>query len=318
MIDFDEKEISAFENLFPGILAFHCDFHREQSWTRWTPKPDHGVSIYADELKCRLRHLAHAVNEKELWSKLAAFYNWEKYTGKLKNWFSKTCFPKIKRWCIFHRPTDLILTNTLNGTEGLNKELKSNYLENDTKCALTEMFKVAIQDFLRKLYDRYVELNIKYTEKHKKYETALQPFLKNNRPRTIIDHLLDRMGKVESDRINSVEIVGGNVFHVASSDLSSTHRLKYRVDFGDENRFFSCICNDYRRNRMLCQHFFTLTDSSLSNFYSVSNPYLEHPNLNLDSTLFERKTNETTMVHNTERKYGSHKEQTSPKLLEND
>ena len=66
MIDFDEKEISAFENLFPGILAFHCDFHREQSWTRWTPKPDHGVSIYADELKCRLRRLAHAVNEKEL------------------------------------------------------------------------------------------------------------------------------------------------------------------------------------------------------------------------------------------------------------
>ena len=69
---------------------------------------------------------------------------------------------------------------------------------------------------------------------------------------------------------------------------------------------------------MLFQHFFTLSDSSKSNFHSVSNSYLEHPNLNLDSILFERKTNETTMVHNTERKYGSHKEQTSPKLLEND
>ena len=63
------------------------------------------------------------------------------------------------------------------------------------------------------------------------------------------------MSKVESDGINSVEIVGGNVFNVTSSDLSSTHRLKYRVDFGDENRFCRCTCNDYRRNRMLCKHF---------------------------------------------------------------
>ena len=73
----------------------------------------------------------------------------------------------------------LILTNTNNGTERLNKELKSNYLENHRKCTLTEMLKVVIQEFLPKLYDRCVELNIKYTEKHKKYETALPPFLEN-------------------------------------------------------------------------------------------------------------------------------------------
>ena len=71
------------------------------------------------------------------------------------------------------------------------------------------MLKVVIQEFLPKLYDRYVELNIKYTEKHKRYETAIPPFLKN-RPRKITDHLLDWMGKLESDGINSVEIVGVN------------------------------------------------------------------------------------------------------------
>ena len=231
--DFDEKEISASENVFSGILVFLCDFHREQSWTRWMSKAVHGVSLYTDEVKCRLRRIAHAVNEEELRSSLVAFYNWEKYTGKLENWFSKTWFREIKRWCVFYRPIDLILTNTHNGTERLNKELKSNDLENYRKCTLTEILKVVIQEFLPKLYDRYVELNIKYTEKHKKYETAPPPFLKN-RPRKIIDHLLDRMCKVESDGINSVEIVGGNVFNVTSSDLSSTHRLKYRVDFGDE------------------------------------------------------------------------------------
>ena len=79
-VDFDEKEISALENFFPGILIFLCDFNREQPWTRWTSKAVHGVSIYADELKCRLRRIAHAVNEEELRSGLEALYNWEKYT----------------------------------------------------------------------------------------------------------------------------------------------------------------------------------------------------------------------------------------------
>ena len=317
MVDFDKKEISALENVFPGILVFLCDFHREKSLTRWTSKADHGVSIYADEVKCRLRRIAHAVNKEELRSAREAFYNWEKYTERLKNWLSKTWFPEIKRWCVFYRPTDLILTNTNNGTERLNKELKSNDLENYRKCKLSEMLKIIIQEFLPKLYDGYVEINVKYIEKHKKYETALPPLLKN-RPRKIIDYLLDRMGKVESDGINSVEIVGENVFHVTSSDLSSTHRLKYRVDFGDKDRFCSCTCNEYLRNRMLCKHFFTVIDNSESNFYNISKLFLEHPYINLDSALYERKTNKTTIVSNTETKHGNHKEESPPKLLEND
>ena len=179
------------------------------------------------------------------------------------------------------------------------------------------MLKIVIQEFLPKLYDRYVEINVKYKEKHKKYETVLPPFLKN-RPRKIIDQLLDRMGKVESDGINYVEIVGENIFNATSSDLSSTHRLKCRVDFGDKDQFCSCTCNGYRRNRMLCKHFFTVIDSSRSNFHNISKLFLEHPYINLDSALFERKTNEKTIVSNTETKFGNHKEESSPKLLEND
>ena len=60
-----EKEIGALENVFPGTLVFLCDFHREQSWTRWTSKADYGVSIYTHEVKCTLLHIAHAVNEEE-------------------------------------------------------------------------------------------------------------------------------------------------------------------------------------------------------------------------------------------------------------
>ena len=149
MVDFDEKEISALENVFPGILICLCDFYQEQSWTRWTSKADHGVSIYVAEVKCRVRRIAHAVNEEELRIALAAFYDWRKYTGKLENWLSKTWFPGIKRWCVLYRPINLILTNTNNGTERLNKELKLKDLENYRKCTLTEMVKVVIQSYTK-------------------------------------------------------------------------------------------------------------------------------------------------------------------------
>ena len=69
---------------------------------------------------------------------------------------------------------------------------------------------------------------------------------------------------------------------------------------------------------MLCKHFFTVIDSSKSNFYNISKLFLEHQYLNLDSTLFESRSNETTIVSNTETKYGSHKEESSLKLQEND
>ena len=33
MVDFDEKEINALEELFPDIEVFIYSFHREQAWT---------------------------------------------------------------------------------------------------------------------------------------------------------------------------------------------------------------------------------------------------------------------------------------------
>ena len=46
-------------------------------------KADHGISIYADEVKFRLRRIANSLNEEELRTVLAAFYNWKKHTGRL-------------------------------------------------------------------------------------------------------------------------------------------------------------------------------------------------------------------------------------------
>ena len=76
---------------------------------------------------------------------------------------------------------------------------------------------------LKSFYQSYtidmLNLMLNIQRNTKKYETALPS-------KKIIDYLPERMDKVEIDRINSVEIVGDNVFNATSSDLSSTHRLK--------------------------------------------------------------------------------------------
>ena len=74
-----------------------------------------------------------------------------------------------KKIVCFYRPIHLILINTNNGTE-----LKLNDPENYRKCKFTEMLKAVIQEFLPKLYNRYVELNVKYVEKPIRYETTDQ------------------------------------------------------------------------------------------------------------------------------------------------
>ena len=35
MVDYDSAEITALEEVFPGIEVFLCDFHREQAWSRY-------------------------------------------------------------------------------------------------------------------------------------------------------------------------------------------------------------------------------------------------------------------------------------------
>ena len=57
--------------------------HSFFSEIRWMSKADHGISIYADEVKFRLRRIANSLNEEELRTVLAAFYNWKKHTGRL-------------------------------------------------------------------------------------------------------------------------------------------------------------------------------------------------------------------------------------------
>ena len=110
MIDFDTGEILSLESVFPSIQVFLCDFHREQSWTRWVNFQKHGVSNIAADVLCRFRRIANAFSTEEFNLALESLRNWEQY-HKVKEYFEKTWEPEIERWCILFRPNDLFRCN---------------------------------------------------------------------------------------------------------------------------------------------------------------------------------------------------------------
>ena len=101
------------------------------------------------------------------------------YYGKLKNWFTRTWLPHIKRCCLEYRPDDLILCSTNNGTERLNEDLKYGELDGYKNCSLSELLSVLIDSFLPKRYNKYVELNVRYGDGCKKYSPGIPHFLRN-------------------------------------------------------------------------------------------------------------------------------------------
>ncbi|XP_065645230.1 uncharacterized protein LOC136075723 [Hydra vulgaris] len=57
--DYSNEEINSLESVFPGCKVFICDFHREQAWERWLSKTTNGCSMIKDDIKVRLRDIAH-------------------------------------------------------------------------------------------------------------------------------------------------------------------------------------------------------------------------------------------------------------------
>ena len=72
-----------------------------------------------------------------------------------------------------------MLTNTNNGTERLNRGLKTEELVAYQKRSVSKMLKVVIESLLPSFYHRYVELNIPYSDEYKKYQRSLPTYLKN-------------------------------------------------------------------------------------------------------------------------------------------
>ena len=284
-VDFDEREITALEVIFCDIKVFLCDFHREQAWHRWILKTDNGVSNLCEIIKIGLRRIAHSSTPKDCQSAISDFMKLDHFNGKLRNWFTKTWLPQVKRWSTAFRPADLILCNTNNGTERLNEDLKYDELDGYKNCSLSELLSVLIHSFLPKHYQKYVEMNVRYSGCFKKYSVGVPSYLQN-RPKKIVDHLLQKKERVTQAMIDSVRIINEKTFNITGEEDGTNVEKEYQVFMGDDKNFCHCTCKDYRRHRMLCKHFFAIFASRKAKFDDLTSLFRNHPLLVLDESIY--------------------------------
>ena len=278
MIDFDTGEILSLESVFPSIQVFLCDFHREQSWSRWVNLRKHGVFMIGDDIKARFRRIANAISMPEYEHALEDLRSWENYPGAVENYFENHWYPHHKRWCLVFRPNDLFRCNTNNGTERLNESLKYEELRKDDykNCSLSDLMGLLIEVFLPKLYKKYVKLNVECSEFHKPYSSEIPKYLWN-RPKPFVDHLLKKLGLVTPVMKSSVQVVTDSprrIFNVQSIGAQDCQRHVHQVDFGDETFMCSCDCEDFRRLRLPCKHMLAVVESDIDISFSDLSPVL--------------------------------------------
>ena len=61
----------------------------------------------------------------------------------------------------------------------------------------------------------------------------------------------------------------------------------YNVSFGDNETLYSCSCQDFRRTRLLCKHFFAIIKSGRKQFSDLTKLFPNHRFTNLDRGLFK-------------------------------
>ena len=134
-----------------------------------------------------------------------------------------------------------MMCNTNNETERLNKDLKYDELVGYTNWTLSELVQVLIENFIPKLYEKYIELSVKYTSGFWKCQQEIPQYWRN-RPKWYVLDLLEKQSRVTTYMIDSVKNIGNNKFHVSSEQNESlSQEIKYQVYFGDESNY--CYCS---------------------------------------------------------------------------
>ena len=91
-----------------------------------------------------------------------------------------------------------MMVNTNNGTEGLNENLKYGELVEYKNCTFSDLLNVVIDRFIRKLYERYIELNVRYTSSYKRYNRNIASYM-HDRPKWIVDDMIDKLAKIQEE-----------------------------------------------------------------------------------------------------------------------
>ena len=154
MIDFDEREIKAIEEIFPDSETYICDFHREQAWERWLSVSKHGVSGLKDDVLLHLRSIANASSEEEVQLAKQTLQT-QDYHPNITNWLERQWYPHQERSIKAYRSNLFNVVNTINGLECQHKEFKYGYLAEFSDHTLMGLIRCLVERFCPTQYDKY-------------------------------------------------------------------------------------------------------------------------------------------------------------------
>ncbi|XP_062587621.1 uncharacterized protein LOC134249268 [Saccostrea cucullata] len=259
MTDFCEREIVAIEETFSDSFVFLCDFHREQSWTRWVSKTDNGVVGSKEKVLSMLRRCAHSCSEEQFENALASLTNSVEWTGnaRFRNWFNKTWLSEKKRWVWAYRYGKGLLVNTNNGLERQNKIFKYKFLEQRKDNHLSGMISSLITEYLPAMMLKYTRDNVLASERvGRSYIAEIPDFLKN-RPASFIKHCMTKIDLAETVEETDIMQMSANCFKIKSLS-DSRKKVEYDVLLDNGHGMPSCGCHAWTWTLLPCKHIFAV------------------------------------------------------------
>ena len=195
-----------------------------------------------------------------------------------------------------YRTIHLGSPSTTNGIESLHKALKYSYLKLQGDGSVTVLVETLVRDFIPDIVLEYKRLNYMSTSQYKLYRPEI-PDILHNRPKHVVMTLYKNMISAGYSKPTDVNVITDQLFEVKSE----SENIWYEVFLGDEieKRVPSCECKAFRKNGLLCKHFFAVFQQTDKAWENVIDSYKNSPYLTLDQALLSNEI----MDHNVEIKY---------------
>ena len=129
-----------------------------------------------------------------------------------------------------------MMVYTNNGTERLNEDLKYDELVEYKNCTLSDLLNVVIDRFIPKLYEKYVELNVRYTSSYKGYNRNIPSYM-HDRQKWIVDDMVEKLAKIQ-EKVKYAQIIKIQINIQNNSDITSAgSKDKCQVDICQTSMF---------------------------------------------------------------------------------
>jgi len=297
-VDFSKEQIEAIELLFPGCTVLVSEKSREQTWKIWLNNPVNLSNLCGDkdETYEHLVNLAMSYTEENLNQAAQELENSDvwKLSDSLRDWFSSNWLTEAKRWVVGYRQDDFVSTIHLEYSLSEEKEIlmESHYLNLKSK-RLLEFISILVGTIIPGCYKRYADRNIRDQENHalllKSCDHNL-PFLKH-RTFTVADHILRHNELWQTTEFSITRIQPGIFWIQSKNDLEITHV----VSFGDSLTLPSCVCLDWLKYKLPCQHMLAIFNSTNWSWDMLSILYISNPIYNTDTCIAVRVCDETVI-----------------------